>query len=72
MWGINFTNHHDLKDKHGIVMLPCPAEVARPLDTINKWGGNTAKTQADWDALNNQMKEIRLKYGVKGAANDQE
>lgn len=62
VWGINFTNHHDLADKNGVTMLPCPAEVARPLVTINRWGGNTAKTQADWDALTKQMEEIAAQF----------
>lgn len=33
---INFTGHHD-EDK-----ATCPAEVRRPLETINRWGGNVA------------------------------
>lgn len=33
-WGINFTGHND-PDK-----LTCPAELARSLETINRWYGN--------------------------------
>lgn len=33
-WGINFTGHHDDKK------LLCPAEHIRPIETINRWGGN--------------------------------
>lgn len=37
-WGIAFTGYvPDEKE------LPCPATVARPLGTINRWSGNTAK-----------------------------
>lgn len=32
--GINFTGHSD-EDK-----APCPSEVRRPLERINRWGGN--------------------------------
>lgn len=35
-WGINFTGKND-PDK-----IKCPAEQARPLDTIERWGGNVA------------------------------
>jgi hypothetical protein len=38
MWGINFTGHRD-PDK-----LPCPAEVERPLRSINLWYGNVPLT----------------------------
>jgi hypothetical protein len=37
IWGINFTGESDPSKSQ------CPAEAARPLETINKWGGNTAK-----------------------------
>jgi hypothetical protein len=33
--GTNFTGEGDLNK------LPCPAEQRRPLETINRWGGNT-------------------------------
>lgn len=36
--GINFTGHYD-EDKE-----PCPAEMHRDLDTINRWPGNTPRT----------------------------
>lgn len=44
--GVNFTGEHD-PSKH-----PCPAELRRPIDTINHWYNNTARTkeQADADA----------------------
>lgn len=45
-WGINFTGEYKL-DK-----TPCPAELARSLDTINKWHGNvpeTAQTKKERD-----------------------
>lgn len=38
-WGICFTG----KPESG--KLPCPAEMARPLATINRWGGNTPHVQ---------------------------
>lgn len=58
VWGINFTNHHELHDEHNIIMLPCPAEVARPLSIINRWFGNTAKNEADWIEFDKQMEEV--------------
>lgn len=45
MWGINFTGHHDMENEHGHPMSPCPAEVARPLELLNRWHGNTPKTE---------------------------
>jgi len=38
-WGINFTGESDP------TKLPCPATARRPLETINKWGGNRAKPE---------------------------
>jgi len=37
--GINFTGEHDTSKRM------CPAEAARPLDIINRWGGNTPKEE---------------------------
>jgi hypothetical protein len=45
-WGINFTGGRTKKDGDSI-WLPCPAEVNRPLDTINKWGGNVPEKKCD-------------------------
>jgi hypothetical protein len=40
LWGICFTGYEpDLAKKE----LPCPATVHRPLELINRWGGNIAK-----------------------------
>lgn len=33
-WNINFTGHNDLQKQS------CPAEVARSLQVIERWGGN--------------------------------
>src|SRR5665213_2802016 len=44
---INFTGHHDT-DK-----TMCPSEHRRPLDIINLWGGNVAKTQEQLDDWKN-------------------
>ena len=41
---INFTGHHDTDKKM------CPAESARALDNINRWGGNVAK-KGDEDSV---------------------
>lgn len=38
---VNFTGHHDPSKK------PCPAEVRRDLDTINKWPGNRPSLAGD-------------------------
>lgn len=40
-WAINFTGEHDAKKSS------CPAELARPFEILNAWGGNRAKTDAD-------------------------
>lgn len=47
VWNINFTGHHEEVSADGTWMLPCPAEVARPLSIINQWGGNTPKTHKE-------------------------
>jgi hypothetical protein len=39
-WGINFTGHAETKTEYGTPCLPCPSEVARSLDHINRWDGN--------------------------------
>lgn len=56
-WGINFTGHHQIETDNGTAMLPCPAEVSRPLDLINRWGGNTARTVAQVTKDEAQMKK---------------
>jgi hypothetical protein len=38
LWGINFTGHQD----DGKV--PCPSEVARPLEKIYRWPGNQPRS----------------------------
>jgi hypothetical protein len=38
-WGINCTGENNP------LKLPCPSEVRRSLETINKWGGNRAITK---------------------------
>lgn len=45
-WGIAFTGHTGEKteDEHGNTLLPCPAELNRSFETINKWPGNTPET----------------------------
>lgn len=48
VWGIAFTGHSherieeiDWKGKKFTkVLIPCPSEQDRPLEVINKWGGN--------------------------------
>ena len=40
--GINFTGESDP------AKLPCPATAKRPVETIERWGGNVAKQNADW------------------------
>lgn len=37
-WGIAFTGYEPEEKE-----LPCPASVNRPLETINRWGGNVAR-----------------------------
>jgi hypothetical protein len=37
LWGINFTGEYDPNK------LPCPAEVRRDINIINKWYGNVPK-----------------------------
>ena len=57
---VNFTGHYDT-DKS-----ICPSELSRPLDTINKWGGNvpmTLERQAaidkEWEAFRQHYREVK-------------
>jgi len=54
-WGINFTGHHDLETENGTPLLPCPAEVERPLDIINAWSRNRAATK---ESLEQTAKDV--------------
>jgi hypothetical protein len=53
MWGIAFTGHSDEKisytdfdgNKVEKSLIPCPSEWDRPVEIINKWGGNIARPQ---------------------------
>lgn len=58
IWGINFTGEHSKFDADGNRLLPCPAEVARPLENINKWGGNTIKKPGWEEELQNSLTAI--------------
>lgn len=51
-WGINFTGHHE-PDK-----ATCPAELRRPVETINRWGGNRPKKEGA--LLQNIVEEHKL------------
>lgn len=62
MYNINYTGHHDIVNSRGEQMLPDPAEVARPLSIINRWGGNTAKTKEQLAAQELAFKEELAKY----------
>jgi len=62
IWGINFTGEHVIETENGTPMLPCPAEVARPLDVINRWSGNTAKTQEMLDNAEKMFKSLADKF----------
>lgn len=42
MWGIAFTGEPTTPERP----LPCPSEVHRSLDIINRWPGNQPKTHA--------------------------
>lgn len=37
LWGINFTGEHDPKK------LPCPSEVSRSIENIDRWYGNVPR-----------------------------
>jgi hypothetical protein len=65
MWNINFTNYHIVETSEGTAMLPCPAEVARPLEVLNMWGGNVAKTQEMIDEQDKAMKEAFANIEIK-------
>lgn len=41
VWGICFTGEPNPNK------IPCPAEQARPLESINKWGGNAPNVKKD-------------------------
>ncbi len=54
VWKINFTGHHD-PDK-----VTCPAERDRPLDSINKWGGNRIANPEHLQVLDDFQKEMEV------------
>lgn len=72
---INFTGEHDPTKK------PCPAEVLRNINTINKWHGNTPKQSGEKseqelileEALKQELEQIEKEqnfdfdkyYGIK-------
>jgi hypothetical protein len=60
IWGVNFTGESDPNKTQ------CPAEAARPLETINKWGGNTAKPNEAEEFLN----RLGQRGGVIVSSND--
>lgn len=41
----------------------CPAEAARPLGDINKWGGNRPRTQSDIDEMQEEFKQLQKLMG---------
>lgn len=62
--GINFTGGTDIE------LLPCPAEVERPIETIERWGGNVAMTTAQrieadraWKV---EMDKLLKERGIEG------
>lgn len=66
LWGINFTGHNDS------TKLPCPAEVERPLDSINRWYRNlpvTPEVQAAWDEYRQEMEKITKEFADKRRRN---
>lgn len=52
VWGINFTGEHDSSKQ------TCPAERARPLDSINAWGGNRPETPELREVRDQAFKEF--------------
>ena len=53
---INFTGDSDPE------LLPDPASIQRPLEVINRWGGNRATTQDDLDREQREWEEFESKY----------
>jgi hypothetical protein len=55
LWGINFTGQHDP------TKLPCPAEVERPLKSINRWYRNapvTPEVEKAWEDYYTGMETV--------------
>jgi hypothetical protein len=42
--------------------LPCPAEASRPLETIERWGPNVARTQEEQDAADAEWRKAMERW----------
>ena len=56
---MNFTGEQDPNKS------PCPAEHARPLETINRWGGNIPMTKEIQEELDRQWAEVWTAFGYE-------
>ena len=70
VWGINFTGHHEVQTDNGTSLLPCPAEVARPLEVINAWGRNRASTKESLEAQAKEIAEALKMFREDGKGGD--
>lgn len=60
LWNINFTGEYET-ERDGVQMLPDPAELARPINKINRWYGNAPQTEEDIKQLDEEHKEFSKK-----------
>ena len=58
-WGIAFTGHSGEVGSNGKPLIPCPSEWDRPVETINKWGGNVAMTPEREEQIDQYYEELR-------------
>jgi len=62
LWGIAFTGHSNDTVTDGRPLLPCPAEKARGMESINSWGGNVAMTPELQKQLDEEQEKIRALF----------
>ena len=71
-WGIAFTGHSYDKDgklhvdEYNHVTLPCPAEAARGMKSLNSWHGNIAMTPEASKAMDEYFENLRKDISEHG------
>jgi hypothetical protein len=71
-WGIAFTGHSYDKngklhvDEYERVTLPCPAEAARGMKSLNSWHGNIAMTPEASKAMDEYFENLHKDISEHG------